>query len=294
MSANPINMENTLKNLGKRIATCIGLIAIGTALTGQAAYAQEDDLLAKLKATKKLDTAVGQSPAWSTLDASGQATGIMPDIVRAVLKKAGIDATLNPIAMPFDSIIPALVSGKADIAANTMFVTPARAKQVLFTDILLYNSEGLFVAKGNPLGIKSLADLCGHTAATYKGTVWTATLEKASKECSAGKSIEIRLYTSSDLVLQDIAAGRVNGGLVDQYAGLYALVKDPSLKFELATGYVSANRAANGAAFPLNPKYKSFATTFNKAYFELLADGTIKGIFEKYGLTPADAFLRRE
>jgi len=292
MSADPINMERKLKNLGKRIATCIGLMAV--ALAGQTAYAQEDDLVAKMKTTKKLDVAVGSSPAWTTLDAAGKATGIMPDIVAAVLKKAGIDATLNPVAMPFDSIIPSLVSGKVDLAANTMFVTPARAKQVLFTDILLYNSEGLFVAKGNPLGIKSLADLCGRTGATYKGTVWTATLEKASKECPDGKAIDIRLYTSSDLVLQDIAAGRVNGGLVDQYAGLYALVKDPSLKFELSTGYVSANRAANGAAFPINPKYKSFAAVFNKAYFELLADGTIKGIFEHYGLTPAEAFLRRE
>src|SRR5471030_1175407 len=141
-------MESTMRNFSKRVTTCIGLLAVGVTLLGHAAYAQEDDLLAKLKATKKLDTAVGQSPAWSTVDASGHATGIMPDIVRAVLKKAGIDATLNAIVMPFDSIIPALVSGKADIAANSMFVTPARAKQVLFTDILLYNSEGLFVAKG--------------------------------------------------------------------------------------------------------------------------------------------------
>jgi ABC-type amino acid transport substrate-binding protein len=283
-----------MKNLGKHIVTCIGLLAAGAVLTSQAAYAQDDDLLAKVKATKKMDTAIGQSPAWSTIDASGQASGIMPDIMRAFLKKIGVDATLNPIVMPFDSIIPALVSGKADLAANTMFVTPARAKQVLFTDILLYNSEALFVAKGNPQGIQNLAGLCGRTGATYKGTVWTAILEKASKECPAGKSIDIRLYTTADLVLQDIVAGRVDGGLVDQYAGLYALAKDPSLKFELATGYVSPNRAANGAAFPINPKYKSFAATFNKAYFELLAAGTIKGIFEGYGLKPAEVFLRRE
>jgi len=282
-----------LKNLGKRIATCIGLIAAGALFAGQAAYAQED-LMAKVKSTKQIDAAVGQSPVWSSVDSSGKAVGIMPDIVRAFLKKEGVDATVNPIVMPFDSIIPALVAGKADIAANTMFVTPARAKQVLFTDILLYNSEGLFVAKGNPLGIQSLAGLCGHTGATYKGTVWTSTLDKASKECPAGKSIDIRLYTSSDLVMQDIAAGRVDGGLIDQYAGQYALSKDPSLKFELATGYVSANRAANGAAFPINPRYKAFAATFNKTYAGLLADGTIKGIFEAHGLKPSEAYLRPE
>jgi len=282
-----------LRYFGKHIAVCVSLIAAGVVLTSHGAYAQED-LLAKVKATKKMDAAVGQSPVWSSVDAAGRPAGIMPDIMRAFLKKEGIDATLTAVVMPFDSIIPALVSGKADFAANTMFVTPARAKQVLFTDILLYNSEGLFVAKGNPLGIQSLAGLCGHTGATYKGTVWTSTLEKASKECPAGKPIDIRLYTSSDLVMQDIIAGRVDGGLIDQYAGQYALSKDPGLKFELATGYVSANRAANGAAFPVNPKYKAFVATFNKAYKEMLADGTIKGIFESHGLKPSEAYLRPE
>ncbi|MFO1159070.1 MAG: hypothetical protein U1E60_09560 [Reyranellaceae bacterium] len=49
--------------------------------------------------------------------------------------------------------------------------------------------------------------------------MWVSILEKASKECSSGKSIDIRLRATSDLVLQDIIAGRVDGGLVDQYAG---------------------------------------------------------------------------
>jgi hypothetical protein len=91
-------MESTLKNLSRHIAACIGLIAAGALFAGQAS-AQDDDLIAKIKTTKKLDTAVGQSPAWSTADASGQASGIMPDIVRAFLKKQGIDATLNTIVM---------------------------------------------------------------------------------------------------------------------------------------------------------------------------------------------------
>jgi len=282
-----------VKNLGHRLASFVGLLATGVALTTQAAVA-DDELMAKIKSTKRLNAIVGQSPAWSTVDAAGKADGIMPDIVSAFLKKEGVDATVNPIVMPFDSIIPALVGNKADLAANSMFITPARAKQVLFSNVLFYNSEALFVAKGNPLGVQSLAGLCGHTGATYKGTVWVPILEKASKECPAGKSIEIRLYTTSDLVLQDIAAGRVDGGLVDQYAGLYALSKDPSLKLELAPGYVPPNRAANGAAIPINPKYTAFAATFNKAYAEMLADGTIKRLFEARGFKPAEVFLRPE
>jgi ABC-type amino acid transport substrate-binding protein len=288
-------MENTMmKKLGRGMALLVGLISASAALTGTAVAGADDDLIAKIKSTKRLDVSVGTSPFLTSVDASGQAHGIMPDILRAFLKRENIDATLNPVAMPFDSIIPALVAGKVDLAANTMFVTPARASKILFSGTMFYNSEALFVAKGNPLGIKSVADLCGHVGATYKGTVWVPLLEKASKECPNGKSIEIRLYVSGELVLQDILTGRVDGGLVDHWAGQYALSQDPSLKFEAAVGYVPVNRASNAIALPINPKYKDFIGTFNKTYAAMLADGTVKAIFEKHGLKPTEPYLAPE
>lgn len=269
------------------------MLFTGAAFSQSASYSP-DDLMGKIKATGEMVVVVGNSPVWTTVDAAGSPSGVLPDILRAFLKKQNIDATLKPVVLPFDSIIPALTTGKADVAADTMYVTPARQKQILFSDIMIYNSEGLFVAKGNPLKLGSLADLCGHSGGTYKGTAYIALLENASKACPNGTSIEIKLYSTLELVLGDVAAGRLDGGLVDQVVGQYALAKNPDLGFELAPSYVTPDRAANGGALPIAPQYKDFATTFNATYKELLADGTIKGIFDKYGLTPSDEYLRRE
>lgn len=275
-------------------ATLTGLLLSTCSAFAQSATYEPDDLIGKIKATKEFVITVGSSPAWTTLDANGKPSGIIPDILSAFLERQKIDAVLKPVVLPFDSIIPALTSGKADVGANTMYVTPARQKQILFSDILLYNSEGMFVAKGNPLKLGSMKDLCGHSAGTYKGTSYVALLDNASKECSDGTSINIQQYTSLDLVLGDVTAGRIDAGLVDQSAGQYALAHNPALAFELAEKYQTPNRAANGGALPIAPQYKDFVVTFNATYAEMLADGTVKAILEKYGLTPSDEYLRRE
>jgi len=272
-------------------------LAAFLALTGSV-YAESeyapDDLIGKIKSTGEFVIVVGNSPVWTTVDASGSPSGVVPDILRAFLEREKIDAKLKPVVLPFDSIIPALTTGKADVAADTMYVTPARQKQILFSDIMIYNSEGMFVAKGNPLKLETMKDLCGHSAGTYKGTAYVDLLEQGSKACPDGKSIDIKLYGELELVLGDVASGRLDAGLVDQVVGQYALAKNPSLAFELAPGYVTPDRAANGGALPIAPQYKDFAVTFNKTFAELLADGTIEKIFDKYGLTPSDEYLRRE
>jgi len=282
-----------MKSFTLATALAGALLSTGAAFAQSASY-EPDDLIGKIKATGEFVVTIGSSPAWTTLDADGKPSGIIPDILRAFLERQKIDATLKPVVLPFDSIIPALTSGKADVGANTMYVTPARQKQILFSDIMLYNSEGMFVAKGNPLKLGSLKDLCGHSAGTYKGTSYVAMLENASKECPDGTSINVQQYTSLDLVLGDVTASRLDAGLVDQSAGQYALAHNPTLAFELAEDYRTPNRAGNGGTLPIAPQYKDFAITFNATYAELLADGTIKKILEKYGLTPSDEYLRRE
>lgn len=269
------------------------LVFAGAAFAQTQSYAP-DDLMGKIKATGEMVITVGSSPIWTTLDAAGKPSGIIPDILQAFLDKEGIDAKLTPVAMPFDSIIPALTSGKADVGANTMYVTPARQEQILFSRIMLYNSEGLFVAKGNPLNLKSLADLCGHSGGTYKGTSYVALLEKASKECPDGTEIDIKQYATLDLVLGDVAAGRLDGGLVDRSAGQYALIRNPNLPFEISPDYVTPSRAANGGALPIAPQYKDFVTAFNATYTQLLEEGVIHDILVKYGLEPTDVYLKPE
>ena len=58
--------------------------------------------------------------------------GLDVDFARAICDKLGMELEITDIA--FDSIIPAVQSGKADFGAAGMTVTPDREENVNFTD----------------------------------------------------------------------------------------------------------------------------------------------------------------
>ena len=62
----------------------------------------------------------------------GKIDGIDPAIVRVIAHRLGYELEIQDMA--FNSLIPAIASGKADIAAAGITVTEDRKKQVLFTN----------------------------------------------------------------------------------------------------------------------------------------------------------------
>jgi polar amino acid transport system substrate-binding protein len=221
----------------------------------------------------------------------GQAEGIIPDIIREYLERKGIDAEIQSTPMPFDSLIPALTSGRIQVMGDAMYRTPERAEQVAFTDILFYNAEGLAVAEGNPLGIQDLADLCGHAGATYKGTVWVESLHQASAACPDGQQIEVKVYNTIYEAFQDIQTGRVQGVLADASIATLAIEQNPNLNMELSAGYAPANKQDSDNALAVAPQDRAFVRDFSAVFEEMKADGTVARIFENAGLSPAGTWL---
>ena len=99
----------------------------------------------------------------------GQIVGIDMDIMRAVSDELGMELKIEDMA--FDSIIPAISTGKVDIGAAGFTVTEERKKNVNFTDtyttskqvIIVKDSRYVYLLKGlgNTLLITVLALLVG-------------------------------------------------------------------------------------------------------------------------------------
>jgi len=248
-----------------------------------------DDLLSTVKADKKLQIGILNDLPWSAIDGD-QATGLVPDLIRAALERAGIDAELEPTVMPFDSLIPSLESGKIQMIGTSIYATEERDEVIDFSRILFYNPPTLAVQAGNPDSLAELSDLCGKVAGTYKGTTFVEDLENASAECS-GDPIEIKQYADIFAVMQDVAAGRLDGGLIDAANTAYALNENPDLGIELAEDFVPADRESTAAAIGISEGNQSFLDEFNAAYDEMLQDGSAAEVFEKYGMTPPENWL---
>jgi polar amino acid transport system substrate-binding protein len=261
-------------------------------LAGQAAHAE--GLLTKITQKGVLLIGTSNDAPLSYIDSSSkQAVGVLPDILREFLKRTNIKATIEVEAMPFASLIPAVQSNRIDLMGDAMYIRPARQEVMDFTDIVFYNPESLDVPKGNPLNLHSVADLCGHSAGSYQGTVYIDLLKKASAECRTGKQIDVKQYPTIQNVFADLAAGRLDAAVVDGSLSAYALKQNPSLGFELVGDYKPEDKVSTGCAFAVAKGDTAFIEAFNKAYAAMKEDGTAARLFEKWGLTPTSFFLNR-
>ncbi|MEO6985759.1 MAG: transporter substrate-binding domain-containing protein [Paralcaligenes sp.] len=97
---------------------------------------------------------------------AGQRTGFDIDITEALAKEMGKKVAWTDI--DFKGLIPAIVSGRADAAMSAIYITPARAKVVDFTDP--YYAGGLVVLTKKDGPIKTLNDLSGKKVSVQVGT----------------------------------------------------------------------------------------------------------------------------
>jgi polar amino acid transport system substrate-binding protein len=282
-------MRTSLRTLAARAFLLLGAIGLSLAAAGPS---QGADLLDKVRSSKVLLIGTSNDAPLSYVDSgSNKAAGALPDILRELLKRQGIDASLEVVAMPFGSLIPSIQSGRIDLIGDAMYIRPARQEVIDFTDVTFYNPESLDVAKGNPESLHQLSDLCGHSAGTYQGTTYVELLKKAAAACPVDKPLGIKQYPTIQNVFADLSAGRLAAAVVDASLSAYALKENPALTFELVADYKPASKDTSNCAFGLAKGNPAFLEAFNTTYAAMRQDGTVATIFTRWGLTPTDFFL---
>ncbi|MEX8493364.1 transporter substrate-binding domain-containing protein [Sphaerotilus sp.] len=122
---------------------------------------------------------------YAFLDAQGHLQGEAIDTLRAALQRLGLPEPVW-VHVEFPRLIHELRSGRIDVIAAGLFITPERATQVEFTRPTTSVRPGLLVTAGNPLGLHALGDLqrtSGARLAVLDGSVeWTQAREAGIPE----------------------------------------------------------------------------------------------------------------
>ena len=95
-----------------------------------------------------------------------EVVGIDADIARAIADQMGMELEIQDMA--FDSLIPAIQSGKADFAAAGMTVNEERLRNVDFTETYAEAAQVIIVKEGS--AIAAPADLTGKKIGVQTGT----------------------------------------------------------------------------------------------------------------------------
>lgn len=195
--------------------------------------------------------------------------GIDAEIAAAVAEELGLELQIEDMA--FDAIITAVTSGKADIGAAGMTVTPDREENVAFTNTYAQASQVVIVPEGSEIASpddltgKKIGVQLGTTGDIYSEDVEDATVERYNKGFEAVQSLQsgkidavvideqpAKVFVEQNEgleILPDkfteeeyaIACAKDNTALVDAINGALEKLEDSGKLDEIVSKYIAAD-----------------------------------------------------
>jgi polar amino acid transport system substrate-binding protein len=222
--------------------------------------------------------AAGQDvPPWVQHDkTSGALSGVAVDLITAVAKDAGLQVQYEP--MVFAELIPAVTSGKIDVIASNMAITPERAEKVDFSNTI-YNppTETMVVQASDTTAYRSLADLKGLPVGAQKGSIQLALLQRT------GGFSEIKIYPTEKDAWDAVRSGEVKAAVTPGGDTIFSAKQGLLPNLRIVSSYVSASPKPR-MGFAVNKGNSQLLGKINSALAKLEGDGTVKAIFLKYGV----------
>ena len=147
---------------------------------------------------------------------------IFEDELNKDLKTGKLKVHVVMVPMSRDQLYPALSSGKVDMVAAMLTVTPDREKLVTFSEPTRTNVNEVVVTGPGAPPITSLDDLAGQAVFVRKGSLYQENLVRLSAELKArGKAPivinEAPVVLEDDDVLEMVNAGLAPITVVDDY-----------------------------------------------------------------------------
>jgi len=232
-----------------------------------------------LVAPGKLTYGVAASFTPFEYQANGAYTGFDIDFGAAIAKKMGLVPA--PLNIDFGGLIPALLGHRIDIINSAMYIKPARAAVVDFIPYMRIGEE-IVVKAGNPLGVQSRIDLCGHRVAVTLGAIEATYAGQDNAACKAAGKPPITvllLPTGQDSVLA-LRQGRADA-LYDSSPGAAEIIADVPGAFEIA-GKSFDNDTLIGIA--VRKGDSAMKSAVEQAVKASVSDGTYAALLKKYNL----------
>ena len=136
------------------------------------------------------------------------------------------------IALPFEQLIPGLLSGQGDIIAAGMTITPERKNKLAFSNPYRTNISEVVVRNKDAKKVETAQDLSSKLVHVVRGSSYYSSLQRLNKEFKREKKPLIAIKQTdkslaSEDILQMVSAGIFNYTVVDSHiANIWSRVLD--------------------------------------------------------------------
>ena len=190
--------------------------------------------------------------------------GIDADIVREVARRNGMKAVIED--MSFDSVITAVQSGKADVAASGITVTEDRRKQIDFTRPYATAQQVIIVPRTS--AVSGVEGLSGIRLGVQHGTTGDLYVTK-----NIGQP---ERFSNGALAVAALSAGKLDAVVLDSAPAREHVSGNPSLQI------LPEALTTEEYAMAISKQRPELLAMFDKTLAEMEADGTLARITNAY------------
>lgn len=270
-----------MKNLKKILVSVLALtMLLSLCACGAKTSTSATDVTASATPTTEITTAVkgelhmatnAAFPPYEMVKDDGTYEGIDVEIATKIAEKLGLTLVVDD--MDFSSVIAAVKTGKSDIAMAGMTVTPDRQLEIDFTTSYATGVQVIIVKEGS--AIKSVDDMTGKMIGTQEGTTGYIYCSASVEDGGFGAD-NVTAYTNGATAVQALMDGKVDCVVIDSQPAKEYVKANKGLVI-LDTTYVTEDYAIG-----ISKENTALTAAVNTALSELIADGTVQSILDKY------------
>jgi polar amino acid transport system substrate-binding protein len=219
----------------------------------------------------------------------GSLSGTDGELMVWVAQKIGLEP--KPVQMDWAALIEATKQGKLDVMHGAMGWLEARTKIMILSEPIYY--FGTLLAQKEENNFTTFADMKGRKVGTVTGFTLVP-------ELKAVEGIgEVKLYDTSDGVMQDLLAGRIDMAILDPPLVQYAIFQHPEWKIKQLPVTPEPDRypvmsTKYNVIFGINKNEPELAEAINGAIKQVWADCLNVKTMAKYGLADKAWFVPPE
>jgi L-cystine transport system substrate-binding protein len=275
---------NSWKSRSRISMIALGLAAASLLATPGGAPAAEVKTIEPGKLTIGMN---GDMPMTQIKD--GQLSGTDGELMVYVAKKIGLEP--NPKQMDWAAEIESTKQGKIDIMHGAMGWLESRTKIMILSEPIYY--FGTLLAQKEDTNYHSFADMKGRKVGTVNGFTLVPELKTVD---GIG---EVKLYDTSDGVMQDLLAGRIDMAILDPPLMQYAISQHPEWKLKQIPvdpepGKYPVMSTKYSVIFGINKNQPELAEAVNAAIKDIWKDCLNVKTMAKYGLADKAWFVPPE
>jgi polar amino acid transport system substrate-binding protein len=261
----------------KRSALTVSIMA-GIALGVSAVSALAGPLMDRIKAGDSIRIGFANEIPFAYPGPDGSPKGFVNAEVLGVLKEMGY-TKIEPVQTDWGGLIPGLQAGRFDIITGGMNILKARCENIAFSEPMAKIGDGFLVAKGNPKGLNTYADIKAKKAMMVTGAGYSNI--DAAKAAGVPES-EIMQVPGPTEILAAVKAGRADAG-----AGTYFTAKQLADSTNGALSVSDPNAmpesSMNWAGIGFRKDDQDFLAKFNAAQKSYLGSPAMMTAVKQYG-----------